>query len=82
MIYVETSYYGVSFLCVTIPYILVLSVLCRGCQCTTQWCTSAPPPVTENSVFQTQKQLLCPFVKKQKETHLTSLFVFSSYSFI
>lgn len=44
MIYVETSYYGVSFLCritaslfcISIPYIRVVSVLSRGCLCSAE----------------------------------------------
>ena len=38
MIYVETSYYGVSFLCQYIPYILVVPVHRRGCQSISWWC--------------------------------------------
>lgn len=44
MIYVETSYYGVSFLCritaslfcISIPYIRVVSVHSRGCLCSAE----------------------------------------------
>ena len=94
MIYVETSYYGVSFLCQYIPYILVVPVHRRGCQSISWWCLciaegarallrSALRHPRLQKIASSRRGTHCyvHFNEKQKETHLTSLFVFSSYSF-
>ena len=83
MIYVETSYYGVSFLCQYIPYILVVSVHSRGGLFSAEGARALlrsalrHPRLQKIASSRRGNNCYVHFNEKQKETHLTSLFVYS-----